>query len=96
MQVLTQIRALGVFLVFLPYKKIHRFFSSLLHKLLSVSEVTRERKVFNKEGMQSTEVQLRWQKGGAGQTNLPLLNCTVCQVLIQNLVRVLLVLPCFL
>lgn len=49
----------GSFSCFSPLQKNSQVFSSLLHKLLSVSEVTREIKVFNKEGMQSTEVQFR-------------------------------------
>lgn len=49
----------GSFSCFPLLQKNSQVYSSLLHKLLSVSEVTREMKVFNKEGMQSTEMQFK-------------------------------------
>lgn len=51
MQVLIQIGALGVFLVFLPYKRFHRFIHFCSTNCCLVSEVAREMKVFNKGGM---------------------------------------------
>lgn len=77
-QVLIQVRALWVFLIFLPYKKFHRFIHLCSTNFCLVSEVTREIKVSNKGGRQSTEMQLKYQKGGAGQTDLPVWNCTLC------------------